>query len=280
MLVTCPQCKSIFKLPDTDENIKMRCSICQTVFALEDSYVVPEPTTSSEPIKTVLNGQAPRSETLSSQISTLTGHKTERKQNKILRIISVLVFLSIFSIGMLWQFTNILDPILGLVMNTQQETPQEAPKEVENKKDTQLAEMVRLLEMTNVRQYTVLNEKIGDLTVIEGNIKNGFNEKRELIRLSATLFDADGNSLVTKSRLGGGKASLFQLQVLSEIELEQILNNNLDILSANTNVAPGGNVPFMFIFYSPPETAANFGIKIIDAKKPGVRKKPSKAVAW
>lgn len=264
MLVTCPKCKSIFKLPNTDQNIKMRCSICQTVFALDDSHVEPE-----------LTGNEESTPQLTTQIDTSFSMAPPQKPpKKIMYVLVMLLCSAMFAAGMLWHFTNILDPLLGIA------SPEEIQVEKENVQMSKSAEMVRLLEMTNVRQYTIPNEKIGPITVIEGKVRNGFKEKRELIRLEATLFDGEGNSLMTKSQLGGPKASLFQLQVLGEEELEQVLKSNLDILSANTNVLPGADVPFMFLFYNPPETASDFSIKIIDAKNPKNRKKASKSVGW
>ena len=60
--------------------------------------------------------------------------------------------------------------------------------------------------------------------------------------------------------------SLFQLQVLSEKEMESFLNNKVEILTNNTNVMRGGEVPFMVLFYAPPEGVAEFGVRIVDAR--------------
>ncbi len=127
-------------------------------------------------------------------------------------------------------------------------------------------ERVRLIELRNVRQYNVSNEKIGKISVIEGSIVNGFDSPRELIRIEANLYDAEGRVLVTKSVLAGTSASLFQLQVLGEQELEQALSNSIDILANNSNVQPGGVVPFMVLFYNPPADAVEFGVKVVDAR--------------
>ena len=38
MLITCPKCKSVFRLPKpNDLDKKLRCSICKTVFAVRDA---------------------------------------------------------------------------------------------------------------------------------------------------------------------------------------------------------------------------------------------------
>lgn len=97
-------------------------------------------------------------------------------------------------------------------------------------------------------------------------------EPRELIRIEAALYDAEGKTLVSKQQLAGGRVSLFQLQMLGEQELEQALTSKIDIMSNNTNVAPGGEVPFMVVFYNPPDNAAEYGVKIIDARIPPKKK--------
>jgi len=58
------------------------------------------------------------------------------------------------------------------------------------------------------------------------------------------------------------------LQVLGEQELETALNNKIEILTNNTNVPPGGEVPFMVVFYNPPASVAEFGVKVVEARTP------------
>ena len=48
--------------------------------------------------------------------------------------------------------------------------------------------------------------------------------------------------------------------------MESFLNNKVEILANNTNVRHGGEVPFMVLFYAPPEDVAEFGVKIVDVK--------------
>ena len=129
-------------------------------------------------------------------------------------------------------------------------------------------ELVKNIALRGVRQYNISNEKLGNISVVEGKVVNGFNQPRELIRIEASLYDSAGNALVSKQQLAGTSLSLFQLQVLGEQDIEQALANKIDIMATNTNVLPGGEVPFMVVFYSPPDNAAEFGVKVIDARIP------------
>ena len=132
--------------------------------------------------------------------------------------------------------------------------------------EQEIAKQVELLTMRNVRQYYVDNEKVGKVFVIEGRVVNEFPQPKELITIEAAIYDKDKKALAVKKQLGGVQLSLFQLQVLSEKEMESFLNNKVEILTNNTNVPRGGEVPFMVLFYAPPEGVAEFGVRIIDAR--------------
>lgn len=132
--------------------------------------------------------------------------------------------------------------------------------------EQELAKKVELLTMRNVRQYYVDNEKVGKVFVIEGQVVNEFPQPKELIAVEAAIYDKDKKPLAVKRQLAGTQLSLFQLQVLSEKEMESFLNNKVEILSNNTNVRHGGEVPFMVLFYAPPEGVAEFGVKIVDVE--------------
>lgn len=127
---------------------------------------------------------------------------------------------------------------------------------------------VKDIMLQNVRQYYVSNEKAGQLFVIEGKAVNNFKSPKEMIKLEATLFDEKGGSLASQEDLAGNTVSLFQLQVMTRDELKNALASQVGVLTNNTNIAPGGEAPFMVVFFDPPETVKEFGVKVVDAKDP------------
>ncbi|MDR3358968.1 MAG: zinc-ribbon domain-containing protein [Desulfovibrio sp.] len=129
-----------------------------------------------------------------------------------------------------------------------------------------IAQKVAELTMRNVRQYYVDNEKIGKVMVIEGKVVNGSSRPKALIAVEAAIYDKDRNTLSVKKQMAGTQLSLFQLQVLSEKEMESFLNNKIEILSNNINVPRDEEVPFMALFYDPPSGVAEFGVRIVDAQ--------------
>ena len=247
MIVTCPNCSTKFNLPDANATpgAKLRCSVCKHVFPLPETAEKQE--LSLTPKESGID------------IDNLPVPEAKKRKNSSGSLIVLLLLLCAVAGGTwyAWTHTALLDGIKSIIVP---EKPQEK------------VDLVSLIALRGMRQYNVSNEKLGNLSVIEGKAVNGFAEPRELIRIEAALYDAEGKTLVSKQQLAGGRVSLFQLQMLGEQELEQALTSKIDIMSNNTNVAPGCEVPFMVVFYNPPDNAAEYGVKIIDARIPPKKK--------
>ena len=228
MEVRCPTCSSRFNLPDAAarEGAKLRCSVCKQVFSLT---------------REILGG-------MDTPAPTVAVPPKKKLGTKLIVVVLIGLMLGLgCGVGAIFLFGG----------NAEEITP---PSEQE------LARKVAMLTMRNVRQYFVDNEKAGKVFVIEGRVVNEFPEPKELIAVEAGLYDKDKKPLAVKKQLAGTQLSLFQLQVLSEKEMEAFLNNKVEILTNNTNVRTGGDVPFMVLFYAPPATVAEFGVRIVDVK--------------
>ncbi len=282
MLITCPNCKSVFKLPDT-QNIdqKLRCSICKDVFVIRDvNFEYEDQNENQPPVKSknsqnshTQNNTEHQKESFSSgatpRINLDTPFANEeavKPKSRVIRIILIIIFALICFTSVLWSFTPYLDPIKEQFFDTKSKELQ-AKIDSENKRIEELSNKVKLLQIQGLRQYTIPNDKIGNLTIIEGKVINGFDDPRGFVQVECSLFSESGEMLISKKQIAGTSLSLFQLQVLNEEELEQNLNNNLDIMQKNTKINPGASTPFMCVFYNPPENAASFNIKIVSAEK-------------
>ncbi len=264
MEVQCPNCQSKFHLPDAAvrPNAKLRCSVCQNVFrygATPTSAAVEEPAPtpvasppptpepqSAMPAAAAVSG----ADDLNLDSGAIPGGDSDKpsggKKSKL--IISILVLLLCIGGGAGgWWY-----------MNMQKQAPASLSEGI--------SPSVELMTMSHVRQYYVKNEKIGDIFVVEGNVINKFPVPKELIEVEAAIYASDKTVLKAKKQLAGTSLSLFQLQVLGEDELETFLNNEIEILTKNTNVPPDGVVPFMVLFYNPPSQVSEFGVKILSAK--------------
>jgi len=234
MEIVCPNCSSKFNLPDSAvrPGAKLRCSVCKNVFSLQGAPAAGGKKQSASARKD--------------------------KPSRLKRVVGFLLMLAILggAAGGGWWYVKRragggFAGALGALSPAQK---------------------VERLSMRHVRQYYVTNEKIGPISVIEGKAVNGFQTPRELIEVEAALYGQDKNPLVSKKQFAGTSLSLFQLQVLGEKELEAFINNKLEVLANNTNIQPGGEVPFMVLFYNPPPTVAEFGVKIVDVREPEVKK--------
>ena len=229
MEVKCPKCASRFNLPDevAKPGARLRCSVCKEVFRLQ----APAPQEEPQGFDERLHLDAPP--------------KSAWKR----RLGALLVALLIIGAGAggWWYYTKIYTakPVADAIP---------------------LEKKVEMLTMRNVRQYYVNNEKVGQIFVIEGKVVNEFPVPKELIQVEAAIYGPDKQPLASKTQLAGTTLSLFQLQVLGEKELESFLNNKIEILTNNTNIPTGGEVPFMVLFYAPPPNVSEFGVKIVDVK--------------
>lgn len=131
----------------------------------------------------------------------------------------------------------------------------------------ELAEQVKKISLEGIKQYYVENDKAGRLFVIQGKAVNLFEGPRELIAVEASLFDAQNQELATRRLTCGNTLDLFQLQVLGQPEIDAALENEAGIGANNINVQPGQGVPFMIVFFAPPDGLAEFNVKVVAAKE-------------
>lgn len=302
MKVTCPQCRTVYRLPDekAKPGAKLRCSVCRHVFSLpeETPPVLAEEALSLGPADK--NGGELRMTGVSSspadgerlpeekqklempeasvrgvlddedfqdslQFAPQSDNGTldelqEKKRSPLDGAFTLLLVVSLILGGIwAWRHTSYLDGVKAFIKPylSAEQTPPAEP-----------AALLEKLEIRDWRQYQVKNEKLGAIIVIEGKIKNNFSAPRELIRLEAQLFDAQGKVLASRQQLAGASLSAFQLQLLDKEELEKALNSKLDIIASNIDVLPGGEVPFMVVFTEIPAGASDFTVRIIEASVP------------
>lgn len=130
------------------------------------------------------------------------------------------------------------------------------------------AERVRKIELKNVKQYYVANEKAGNLFVVEGKAVNKFSKPKERIKVEVILYDEANNVLTSQAFLCGNVLSQFQLQVQTEKEIVDGLASDVGILSNNTFIRPGSSTPFMAVFFQPPAGVKEFMVKVVDVGDP------------
>lgn len=253
MEIQCPHCNSRFNLPDKlgKPGAKLRCSVCKNVFALPNPEAKTPPEAPAPAKKAPARPAAPR---------------TEKKHSSLLLWIGLLIFVGLLGGSGYWYYVQ---------FPSKHKEPQLS--------DAELEQRVSMLTMRNVRQFVVENEKIGKVCVIVGDVRNEFPQPKALIRLEAAIYDANRKPLAVKQQLVGAQLSQFQIQVLGEKELESYLQGSTDIYIRNSNVPPGGEVPFMVLFYGFSDKVAEFGVRIVGVEdvmpQPGMPAVPAAPTA-
>jgi predicted Zn finger-like uncharacterized protein len=288
MIINCPNCHSKYRIADENvnpEGSRVRCSFCKHIFTVTPEDAVAEAEEreeegreeeSQEEISgTDESEEASFKEQAEADLDKMKeqaedeydqplqieiGSESKSKvKPKWLWLLSTLLLIMLIG-GAFFLFPK-LQGVLPFLDSAQEK---EKPAQVEATPEAE----VKDIELQNVRQYFVNNEKIGELFVIEGKAVNNFSKAKELIKIQAQLYDEAGNSLTSKTFMCGNTVSLFQLQVLQKDELHSALTAKTGILSNNTNLAPGEGVPFMVVFYNPSEKVKEFGLKVVQAKNP------------
>lgn len=268
MIVQCPECRTSYNFDEGQIGSggrKVRCSRCQHVFEVSKT----DTQTVEETVDDVFS-QAPSfydehdSDALGGpgETQTLLDEDDDSAPRKKKHLVFKLFLGVLFLLGVGFAAYYFAPALLE-----KNHSSSVGEKQVgEQKNDGE--KVVPEISLENVRQYFVKNEKIGQVFVVEGKAVNGFKVPKELIQLRIKLFDKDGKTIKTKEFYCGNVISYFQLQVLGQEQLASALTAKVGILTNNTNLKPGAEVPFMVVFSNPPETLQEFGLDAIEAKDP------------
>ncbi len=282
MIVKCPNCSSTFNLADNlvpEGGRKVKCSVCEHIFhvmpASEQAQDLGDDVAASA-TATQADGQLDNGSSLGDVDSSFDQEsgeeslsfnldeapKKKKKKGSKKRLILLLVIFLLIVAGGFAGVYFFAPSLLG--MGAKVEQAQQAKKP--NK------DQVKNIFLEGIRQYYVENDKAGRIFVIEGKAVNQFDKPKELVEVEANLYDANNKVLNTVRLMCGNTLSLFQLQVLSRQEIEKALTDEAGIGANNINLQPGQNVPFMVVFFKPPENVSEFRVSVVAAKDADLNK--------
>ena len=255
MLIVCPRCETTFTLPDAlyKPGKKARCSNCGLVFAM--SAPVLENRSAAASVEKVQPVAVPAPD------KKLPFHVRYRKALTGSTALFLLFFLGYGAWLIIGSFAGgSKAPVAEHQTQGQEEAPAQAGHE----------RLISGISLGEIRQFQVDNTLVGKIMVIQGVAVNVSDSYKDFITIEARILDANGNTLGEPvQQLCGVSLTLFQLQSLNAEELRTTLNNRITILTYNTSIAPGGTVPFVVIFPSPPANMKKFEVRVISVRDAG-----------
>jgi hypothetical protein len=119
------------------------------------------------------------------------------------------------------------------------------------------------LKEQNTHHY-VTHPEAGQLLVIVGRIRNGYDKPISHIRVKGSLKSADDQILSERQVFAGNYLSEDVLKSLSMREILARLSLRGGENGSNLNIQPGQDVPFMLVFDKLPPDVAEYIVEPLD----------------
>lgn len=253
MIIACPRCETSFSLPDEmyKPGKKARCSQCGNVFPMSEQ----EPEIIQDDIAPAFGDTAAPALSKAAPVPLWKKHFTV-----LIATASVLLVL-ILGYGGFLMYRSFTTASSGT------KPVEEQAKGARSEKQAEFERLISSISLDEVRQFVVDNAKIGRIAVIQGVAINVSQTPKEYIAIEAKLLDSNKRVLAQVRQLCGVPLTLFQLQYLSEAELNQTLTNRIAILTNNTNIPAGGKVNFAAVFTKVPDNMRTFEVRVIDVRE-------------
>jgi hypothetical protein len=132
------------------------------------------------------------------------------------------------------------------------------------------------VKIMDVKQRFLNNVQLGNIRIIEGVVMNTSVYPISKLKVRGELFDEGGTLLRHSLSFCGNMPSDEALEVMSEEQIFQELNNPQGGDAANDKIAPNGTLPFMIIFNrEPPGVTRTFVMPVIAEEPPSSKIYPS-----
>ena len=124
-----------------------------------------------------------------------------------------------------------------------------------------VAEVVGKISVRAVKASYVNNAILGPMLVISGEAVNEYPKSRAALQVKGMIFDAKGQTLVSKSAFAGNLLTDEQLATLPLDKIEAAMANQFGDSLANLEVSPGKKLSFMIVIATPPKEGKDFGVE-------------------
>jgi len=121
------------------------------------------------------------------------------------------------------------------------------------------------IPVNEVNGYFVQNEKLGQLYVIEGKIRNRYEGPRRFVRITGKLYANGRNLKHEKTVFAGNVLTQKELAGLDQAAIDKILGNRFGRTKANVKINPGGTIPFMLVFSNLAPNLDEYTVEVADS---------------
>jgi len=84
--------------------------------------------------------------------------------------------------------------------------------------------------------------------------------------VKGNLYDQNGQTVLTQSAYAGNIFDSSELTKSSRKKILEEMEYKVGKGLINSNIPPGGKVPFMIVFYGIPESLAEFDVELISSE--------------
>jgi len=138
------------------------------------------------------------------------------------------------------------------------------------------AEEKKKLQFSGLRhEFVSRGKKERAWFVIEGKVTNNHAKACHSVQVKGVLFDERGKQAAEKTAYCGNVLKKEELQSYPPERIEKALQNVYGAGLSNFDLEPGRAIPFMLVFFEPPEKVSEFSVEIADFKSKGPDGKPA-----
>jgi len=120
-----------------------------------------------------------------------------------------------------------------------------------------------------MRYYYVMNQQLGKILVLEGNVINHSTKEKGRIKVSLSLYDNSGKEIGSAESYCGNVLDLSELETLSQAEITKLLSVEAGKKFDNAHIKPNGSIPYMVVVFSVPENTDGFVVTVVGAQNVG-----------
>jgi predicted Zn finger-like uncharacterized protein len=254
LIIQCEKCTTIYHLDEAllePFGSKVRCSRCGHIFRVNPSPLseVPRP----KEIKPVSDPLLPSEKEQQEEGITELPAVPNRWAFWVLGTLVVLILIALtarfFYIQYLhpkWSSQDVLSALVFL-----------EPDPEGNQK----------ISLINIKKYFRENPKIGRFFVVEGEVKNGYSDIRQGVRIRGNLKMADNKVAANREIYAGWSFAPEELDDLSSEDINRLITSNPERFSKSNRIPPGKTLPFMIVFPPLPPGSNQVSIEVIGSQK-------------